>query len=120
PAGMGDAATHHYESRANWKMFVDNYRECDPRTTIPPELCRVTPPSSGDSFVPTGLWVGGSMELMPHAETMSISGESKGIPFPGLDEQGRRQVFYYGLFPNFLISPHPDYVLTHRLEPLGP
>ena len=35
-------------------------------------------------------------------------------------DQGRRQVFYYGLFPNFLISPHPDYVLTHRLEPLGP
>jgi Rieske 2Fe-2S family protein len=29
-------------------------------------------------------------------------------------------VYYYGLFPNLLISPHPDYVLTHRLEPLAP
>jgi phenylpropionate dioxygenase-like ring-hydroxylating dioxygenase large terminal subunit len=25
-----------------------------------------------------------------------------------------------GLFPNLLISAHPDYVLTHRLEPLAP
>ena len=25
-----------------------------------------------------------------------------------------------GLFPNMLVSLHPDYVLTHRLEPLAP
>jgi Rieske 2Fe-2S family protein len=29
-------------------------------------------------------------------------------------------VFYFGLFPNLLISPHPDYVLFHRIEPLAP
>ena len=29
-------------------------------------------------------------------------------------------MYYFGLFPNLLISLHPDYVLTHRLEPLGP
>ena len=27
---------------------------------------------------------------------------------------------YFGIFPNLLISPHPDYVLTHRIEPLAP
>ena len=27
---------------------------------------------------------------------------------------------YLGLFPNLLISLHPDYVMTHRLEPLAP
>ena len=32
----------------------------------------------------------------------------------------RRLVYYYGLFPTFLVSLHPDYVLTHRLEPLAP
>jgi Rieske 2Fe-2S family protein len=58
------------------------------------------------------------MDLMPHAETMSLSGESKGVPIPGLDPTRLRQVIYYGLFPNLLISPHPDYVLTHRIEPL--
>jgi Rieske 2Fe-2S family protein len=29
-------------------------------------------------------------------------------------------VGYFGVFPNLLISPHPDYVLTHRLEALAP
>ena len=28
--------------------------------------------------------------------------------------------FYYGLLPNFFLSLHPDYVLTHQLEPLAP
>ena len=27
---------------------------------------------------------------------------------------------YVGLFPNLLISLHPDYVMTHRLEPVAP
>jgi Rieske 2Fe-2S family protein len=117
PGHLVVAATHEYEIRANWKVVVENYHECYHCTTIHPELCRVTPPSSGDSRDPTGLWVGGSMDLMPHAETMSLSGRSEGIPIPGLDPELRRQVFYFGLFPNLLISPHPDYVLTHRLEP---
>jgi Rieske 2Fe-2S family protein len=120
PEDLRPAASHSYEVRANWKVIVENYHECYHCTSIHPELCRVTPPTSGDSHEPTGLWVGGSMDLMPHAQTMSITGESKGVPIPGLDEERLRQVIYYGLFPNLLISPHPDYVMTHRLEPLEP
>jgi glycine betaine catabolism A len=120
PEELVPAATHSYEVRANWKVIVENYHECYHCTSIHPELCRVTPPTSGDSHEPTGRWVGGSMDLMPHAQTMSITGESKGVPIPGLDEARLRQVIYYGLFPNLLVSPHPDYVMTHRLEPLAP
>jgi Rieske 2Fe-2S family protein len=29
-------------------------------------------------------------------------------------------VHYFGLFPDLLISLHPDYVMTHRLRPLAP
>src|SRR5205085_7814801 len=54
------------------------------------------------------------------AQTMSLSGESRRVRQRGLDERERRQVFYLNLFPNLLISLHPDYVLTHRLEPLSP
>jgi phenylpropionate dioxygenase-like ring-hydroxylating dioxygenase large terminal subunit len=120
PERLVACATHRYEVEANWKAIVENYHECYHCTNIHPELCRVTPPSSGESYDPTGFWVGGSMELMPHAQTMSLTGESKGVPIPGLDESRSRQVFYFGLFPNLLISPHPDYVMTHRLEPLAP
>jgi Rieske 2Fe-2S family protein len=60
------------------------------------------------------------MDLKEHADTMSLSGESGATPLPGLTEEQRRQVYYFGLFPNLLISLHPDYVLTHRIEPLSP
>ena len=28
-------------------------------------------------------------------------------------------MYYYSVFPNFMIAPHPDYVLTHTLWPLA-
>jgi Rieske 2Fe-2S family protein len=59
------------------------------------------------------------MDLMEHAETMSMDGRSGGVPMRGLDADRRRIVEYWGLFPNLLISAHPDYVLTHRVEPRG-
>jgi Rieske 2Fe-2S family protein len=118
PHRLVPAATHEYEVEANWKIVVENYHECYHCPQIHPELCRVTPPSSGDSAVSTGLWVGGSMDLRQHADTMSLSGQSGGVPIPGLDERRLRQVSYFGLFPAFLISPHPDYVMTHRVGPL--
>jgi Rieske 2Fe-2S family protein len=48
---------------------------------------------------------------------MSLDGRSHGIALPEADP---RTVRYLGLFPNVLLSLHPDYVLTHRLVPLGP
>jgi Rieske 2Fe-2S family protein len=42
------------------------------------------------------------------------------VPLRGVSAAQRRHVLYYGLFPNSLLSFHPDYVLTHRLEPLAP
>jgi glycine betaine catabolism A len=120
PERLRPAASHEYEIEANWKVVVENYHECYHCPQIHPELCRVTPPSSGDSAISTGLWVGGSMDLREHADTMSLSGQSGGIPIPGLDEARLRQVSYFGLFPALLISPHPDYVMTHRIEPVTP
>ena len=119
PGRLVVAASHEYELAANWKLVHENYHECYHCSSIHPELCKVTPPDSGVESQPTGAWAGGSMELRPHADTMSLSGESRGTPLRGLDERQRREVYYYGLFPNLLISLHPDYVLTHRLVPLA-
>jgi Rieske 2Fe-2S family protein len=60
------------------------------------------------------------MDLKEHAQTMSISGQSGGQPIAGLSPDHLRQVYYFGLFPNLLVSPHPDYVMTHRVQPLSP
>jgi glycine betaine catabolism A len=41
------------------------------------------------------------------------------VPLPRLAPAARRRVDYLGLLPNLLVSLHPDYVLTHRLDPLA-
>jgi Rieske 2Fe-2S family protein len=120
PDRLGVAATHRYDVAANWKIVVENYHECYHCTSIHPELCRVTPPDSGVNYAPDGARAGGPMELKPHAETMSLSGRGAGRPLPGVSGERLRQVYYFGLFPNLLISPHPDYVLTHRIMPIAP
>jgi Rieske 2Fe-2S family protein len=114
------AARHEYEVRANWKFIHENFQECYHCSEIHPELCRVTPPDSGYSIPLEGLFVAGPMDLRPDAETMSLDGISRGVPIPTLNARQRREVGYFGIWPNLLISPHPDYVLTHRIEPLAP
>ncbi|MEO5723592.1 MAG: aromatic ring-hydroxylating dioxygenase subunit alpha [Ilumatobacteraceae bacterium] len=121
PERLVVAATHRYELRANWKVAIENYHECYHCPLIHPELCRVSPADSGVNIhdLP-GAFVGGAMRLADHAATMSLDGRSPLAPFAGLDDQRRRQVLYLNLFPNLLVSLHPDYVLTHRIEPLTP
>ncbi len=117
PSRLRIAARHSYEVAANWKIIAENYHECYHCSQIHPQLCRVSPPSSGRNLSLSGAWTGGSMELVEGGETMSLDGKSHGVQLPGLGEAERRKVYYYGVFPNLLISLHPDYVLTHRLEP---
>ncbi len=109
-----------YDVGANWKIVVENYHECYHCPHLHPQLCRVSPPDSGCNFRPRGAWIGGWMELAPGADTMSLNGESEGVTLRGVRETARRRVYYVGLLPNLLVSLHPDYVLTHRIEPLAP
>ena len=120
PERLVSVVRHEYVIQSNWKIIVENYHECYHCPQIHPELCRVTPPDSGYNVHPDGAWAGGTMELMDFADTMSMTGESLGVPLRGLDAEQRRQVLYFGYFPNLLLSPHPDYLMTHRIEPLGP
>jgi Rieske 2Fe-2S family protein len=117
PEALSLKARHNYDVASNWKTIVENYHECYHCPLIHPELCKVSPPTSGDNWNLPGAWVGGLMDLRPGVETMSLDGRSRGILLPGVDP---RTVNYLGLFPNLLISLHPDYVMTHRLEPRSP
>jgi glycine betaine catabolism A len=117
PERLHVSTTHSYEIAANWKVIVENYQECYHCSMIHPELCRVSPPESGANLDLPGDWVGGWMALRDDAETMSLDGSSHGAVIDGLDETERRTVMYLAVFPNLLISLHPDYVMTHRLVP---
>jgi len=46
--------------------------------------------------------------------------ERLGVPLRGLTDEGLRRVIYVNIFPNVLISLHPDYVMAHTMRPLGP
>jgi Rieske 2Fe-2S family protein len=114
------AATHTYTLAANWKLPHENYQECYHCPLIHPELCRVSPPLSSANYEgQRGAWVGGTMDLAEGAATMSVDGRSGGVAIRGLDSRQRRQVVYVALFPSMLLSFHPDYVMTHRLEPVS-
>lgn len=48
---------------------------------------------------------------------MSTDGERRRAYLPGLNGEQRKQVVYYAIFPNLLLSLHPDYMMTHTLWP---
>jgi len=117
PADLVLGDRHTYEIAANWKVVAENYHECYHCPLIHPELCQVSPPTSGENYDLPGSWVGGAMELRNGMATMSLTGESGGRPIPGVPAD---RVEYLHLLPNLLVSAHPDYVMTHRLVPLAP
>lgn len=121
PERLTVLVSHEYVVEANWKVISENYQECYHCPMIHPELCAVSPPQSGENWAPDlpGAWVGGWMDLRDGAETMSLDGHSDGIVLPGLPEHLERRVDYLQLFPNLLVSLHPDYVMTHRMVPLS-
>ncbi len=45
-------------------------------------------------YVPDGAWAGGNMELMDHAETMSLSGAVARRAAPGPGGKRQREVLY--------------------------
>ncbi len=110
--------SHEYDVKANWKVVVENYNECYHCPMIHPELCRVSPPHSGENLEGDGSWVGGWMDLRDEAATMSLDGHSDGAVMAHLDEHEQRTVMYVAVLPNALISLHPDYVMTHLLMPV--
>jgi Rieske 2Fe-2S family protein len=119
PERLVIAGRHVYDAASNWKVVSENYAECYHCPTIHPELCRVSPPASGENFPVSGAWIGGWMHLRDGMQTMSLDGASLGVPLRNLDDQSLRTVIYLNIFPNILLSLHPDYVMTHRLVPLA-
>jgi Rieske 2Fe-2S family protein len=119
PERLVVAGRHSYDAASNWKILTENYHECYHCPMIHPELCKVSPPKSGENYQPSGPWVGGWMDLRDSMDTMSLDGASLGVPLRGLDATGLRTVIYVNIFPNVLLSLHPDYVMTHRLTPLA-
>src|SRR6266436_2759391 len=106
-----------YEVQANWKLIVINYNECLHCPVLHPCLNRLTNYLGADNSLPQPTYIGGAMGFRGDAQTMSLDGKLRRDYLPGLNEEQRTQVYYYAIYPNLFLSPHPDYMMTHTLWP---
>jgi Rieske 2Fe-2S family protein len=109
-----------YDVRANWKLIHQNYSECYHCSPVHPALVRLTPANSGENDLYDGPFLGGFMVITQQGGSMSMSGRACGLPVGDLPSEDLQRVYYYSIFPNMLLSLHPDYVMAHTLWPQAP
>ena len=109
-----------YTIKANWKLVIQNYNECYHCPTIHPDLAKIHHFTSGENDLYEGPFLGGFMTLNKDKKSITESGDLSSEPIPGVTKENQNRVYYYSLFPNMLISLHPDYVMYHTIVPISP
>lgn len=116
--GIGDlriGATVSYDVAANWKLVVENFMECYHCAVVHPELSQLVPSfRAGFAYQHA---VGAT--FAEGVETLTVTGKRTRPLLPGLRPEDDRTYYGMVLLPNVFVNLHPDYVLLHRLEPLG-
>jgi glycine betaine catabolism A len=109
-----------YDVRANWKLMFENYSECYHCPGVHPQLQKVSPYDSAENDLAEGPFLGGFMKINP-GKSLSMSGNACALQIKkAAEEEDYGQVFYYSIFPNMLLSMHPEYVMVHQLWPQSP
>jgi Rieske 2Fe-2S family protein len=113
---------HHirYELNCNWKLILQNYQECYHCPGVHPLLTELTPTQSAQHDASQGAVIGGFMDLTKQRGSMTMDGEAAAPPICDVAGDDLQRVYYYSVFPNLLLTPHPDFVLFHHITPLGP
>ena len=109
-----------YDVKANWKLIIQNYNECLHCPNLHPALNQLSHYLSGENEPLNAAYMGGRMDLRPGVETLSVDGMCRRARLPDLSPDDRRRVYYYAIFPNLLLSLHPDYMMVHTLWPIAP
>ena len=118
-----------YDVRANWKLIFENYSECYHCPGVHPTLAKLTPYDSAENDLAAGPFLGGFMPITK-GKSLTMSGNACALPVgdppslsysaAGIKAEDAHRVFYYSIFPNMLLSMHPDYVMVHQLWPQSP
>ena len=120
-ASLERAGERFYDVAANWKGIAENYNECLHCPGVHPELNALSDYMSGEEVSGAGAWCGGSMTLREGTPTMAVASHGNGRPpISGLSDDDVNNVLYFALFPNALVSLHPDYFMLHTLWPRSP
>ena len=59
------------------------------------------------------------MTLTEEGGSMTMDGKAAAPPVCDVSGDDLQRVHYYSVFPNLLLSPHPDFVLYHRIRAEG-
>lgn len=108
-----------YDVRANWKLIFQNYSECYHCPGVHPMLAKLSPYDSAENDLCEGPFLGGFMNISQGA-SLTMSGQACARPVGEISGENHARVFYYSIFPNLLLSMHPDYVMLHQLWPQSP
>jgi phenylpropionate dioxygenase-like ring-hydroxylating dioxygenase large terminal subunit len=134
-----------YDVRANWKLMFENYSECYHCPGVHPQLQKVSPYDSAENDLREGPFLGGFMKINP-GKSLTMSGNACALGIADAsrardraparnrnpsqeiendydhehEHDGKNRVFYYSIFPNMLLSLHPEYVMVHQLWPQSP
>jgi Rieske 2Fe-2S family protein len=108
-----------YDVRANWKLIFENYSECYHCRGVHPELSKISPYDSAENDLTEGAFLGGFMRIASD-KSLTMSNKACALPVGDFGNEDFRFVFYYSIFPNMLLSLHPDYVMVHQLWPQSP
>ena len=96
-------------------MF-ENYSECYHCPGVHPMLSKVSPYDSAENDLTEGPFLGGFMKINK-GDSLTMSGKACALPVGRHRARIMQRVFYYSIFPNMLLSLHPEYVMVHQLWP---
>jgi Rieske 2Fe-2S family protein len=108
-----------YDVRANWKLIFENYSECYHCPLVHPQLSKLSPSDSAENDLFEGPFLGGFMSITK-GHSLTMSGRTCALPVGDIQGEDHQRVFYYSIFPNLLLSLHPDYVMVHQVWPQAP
>ena len=110
------ATTTTREIAANWKIVVENYRECLHCPTVHPELVDMVPTYRSGGVADGGREDGG-VGLKAGALALTLEGTCSVPPLPGLSEEESRSVYGAYLFPNAMVDVFGTYATLTTLLP---
>jgi Rieske 2Fe-2S family protein len=106
-----------YDVATNWKLVVQNYNECLHCPVIHPLLNRMHHHLGAENVPSAETYCGGAMGFKAGVETLSTDGRRRRALLPGLSGRDREIVNYFAIYPNFLLTLHPDYMMTITIWP---
>ncbi len=108
---------HHlpYTLKCNWKLILQNYQECYHCPGVHPALAELTPFQNAVHDCMEGAVIGGFMTMTKDGGSMTMDGDAAAPPVCNVSGDDLQRVHYYSVYPNLLLSPHPDFVMYHHI-----